>query len=137
MSTTDILAVATGDERISGASLQDSIDRMLAMARSLSADIEAAPDVETVQAIGRAQADLNAQAMEMVTAQIRLVAGQALVTADHINAATRAAQDTIAAMTGWKKKIATVGKLVDFFVVVGTGNGAKIVQAAFDLRDAF
>ena len=137
MSTTETLAVATGDETITGVSLQDSIERMLATAKSLSAEIAAAPDVESVQAIGRAQADLNAQAMEMVTAQIRLMAGEALVTAAHVNAATKAAQDAIATMIDWKKKVATVGKLVDFFVAVGTGNGAKIVRAAFDLRDAF
>ena len=137
MSTTDTLDTAIGDETITGASLQGSIDRLLAMARSLNADIDAAPDVETVQAVGRAQADLNAQAMEMVTAQIRLMAGQARITAAHIEAATRAAQDTLATMADWKRKVALVGKLVDFFVAVETGNGGKIVQAAIDLKKAF
>lgn len=137
MSTTDLLAVATGDETLTGASLQDSIDRLLAMARSLNADIANAPDFESVQAIGRAQADLNGQAMELVTAQIRQMAGQALVTAAHISAATQAAQDAIATMADWQKKVATVGKLVDFCVAVGTGSGTKIVQAALDLKKAF
>lgn len=137
MSTTDTLDTATGDETITGASLQGSIDRLLAMSRSLGADIDAAPDVETVQAVGRAQADLQAQAMEMVTAQIRLMAGEARITAAHIEAATQAAQDTLAAMADWKKKVAMVGKLVDFFVAVETGNGGKIVQAAIDLKKAF
>lgn len=137
MSTTDTLDVATGGETITGASLQASIDRMLTMSSSLNADIAAAPDFESVQAIGRAQADLNAQAMEMVTAQISLKAGEAKITADHVNAATQAVQDAIAKMADWRKKVAAVGKLVDFFVAVGTGKGGKIVQAAIDLKKAF
>ena len=137
MSTTDTLTIATGGETITGAGLQASIDTLLALAKSLSGDIAAAPDIETVQAIGRAQADLNAEAMELVTAQIRLAAGQAKVTADHINAATKAAQAAVALMTDWKKKVATIGMLVDFLVVVQTGNGAKIVQAAVKLKNAF
>ena len=137
MSTTGTLAIATGDETITGAGLQASIDALLALAKSLNADIAAAPDIESVQAIGHAQADLNAEAMELVTAQIQLAAGQAKVTADHINAASLAAQAAVASMADWKKKVAAVGALVDFLVVVQTGNGLKIVQAAVKLKNAF
>lgn len=137
MSPTNTLAIATGDETITGAALQTSIDTLLALAKSLGADIAAAPDIESVQAIGRAQADLNAEAMELVTAQIKLAAGQAKVTADHIDAATLAAQAAVAQMADWKKKVATVGVLVDFLVAVQTGNGEKIVEAAVKLKNAF
>ncbi len=136
MSTTDILDIATGNETIAGANLQASIDTLLAMAKSLGNEIANAPDVEAVQAIGRAQAGLTGAAMELVTAQIKLMAGEARVTADHVNAAAKAAQDAVATMTDWKKKVAVAGKLADFFGAVLTGNGAKIVETAFKLKDA-
>jgi uncharacterized membrane protein len=58
------------------------------------------------------------------------------VTAEQINAAARYATATIAQMKDWKKKIDTVAKVVDFFGVVMTGDGAKILLAAIDLKAA-
>jgi hypothetical protein len=137
MSTTDTLDIATGSETIDGANLQISIDALLAMAKGLTADIQDAPDVEAVQAIGRAQADLTSQAMALVTAQITLMAGEVKITADHINAAAQAAQAAVAKITDWKKKVATIGKIVDFVGVLLTGDGGKMLQAAVQLKDVF
>ena len=135
MSTTDSLDVATGDEILAGISLQPSIDALLATAKAMDADIATATDVESVQAIGVAQADLNGQAMVLVTAQIRLMAGAAKVTADHINTAAAFAQDAIATIDDWRKKVAAVTALVDFFAAVVTGNGVKIVECAVKLKN--
>lgn len=136
MSTADDLDIASGDETITGDSLQPSIDALLAMAKGLSDDIAAAPDFESVQEIGRAQAELNDQAMALVTAQIVSLAGEVRISADHINAATTFAQDVVKQMTDWRKKVATAGHIVDFFGVVLTGNGAKILEAAIKLKGA-
>ena len=135
MDTDMPLAIADGSEAIDGASLQPSIDALQATASGLDHDIAMAPDVEAVQDIGKAQADLADRALALTAAQIDLLAGQARVTADHINAATTAAQDAIAEMADWKKKIAAAGKLVDFVAAVLTGDGGKMVEAAYQLKD--
>lgn len=136
MSTADELALAKGGETIRGTNLQPAIDALLATAKSLDADIAAAPDVESVQAIGLAQADLNNQAMSLVTAQITLLAGQVKINADQINAAAEYVQKAVAEMADWKKKVAAIGKVVDFCAALGTGNGGKILQSALQLKDA-
>jgi len=105
-----------------------------ATAKGLDADLATATDVDAVQAIGRTQAALDDRALALVGAQIELLAGQASVSAAHINAAAEAAQAAIATMADWKKKIVAAGKLVDFFAAVASGNGEKIVVAAYDLR---
>ncbi len=135
MNTNEALAVATGKEQIDGASLQPSIDALQATARGLDHDIATAPDVAAVQAIGKTQADLNDRALALTDAQIDLLAGQALVTAAHINAATAVAKATIAEMTDWKKKVVAAGKLVDFIAAVLSGDGGKMVDAAYQLKD--
>ena len=53
----------------------------------------------------------------------------------HINAAAKAARDTIAKVADIRKRLQTIGKLLDFFAVVLTGRGEAIVQAAFELKD--
>lgn len=135
MNDDEALGIATGAETITGANLQASIDALQAAARALNTDLQAAPDFESVQSIGLAQADLNDRALDLVDAQIALLAGQAKLSADHINAATTYAGAAIAAMSDWRRKIAAAGMLVDFVDAVMTGNGAKIVDAAFKLKD--
>ena len=133
----DVLGVATGDEILHGADLQASIDALLAMSRSYDAQLKTATEVEDLQAIGAAQSDLNNQAMTLVTAQVKLMAGGALVTADHINAATKYAEEAIDAMKDWRKKIAATGKVIDFCGAVLSGDGLKMVEAAVKLKGAF
>ena len=136
MSTSEPLDVASGEEVIDGSSLQQSIDALLALAKGLGADMAAAPDFESVQAIGRAQAELNDQAMALVTAQIRLEAGEVKVNAAHINAAAAYAKAALDEIADWKVKIAKAAKLVEFFGVVLTGNGLKILESAVKLKGA-
>ena len=132
----DTMDLAKTGDTLHGADLQASIDALLAMARSLDESIASATEVDEIQAIGAAQSRLNDQAMALVTAQVSLLAGQVRVTADHINAAAQYAADALATMADWKKRITTMGKVVDFFGVVMTGNGAKILEAAVKLKGA-
>lgn len=135
MDTTEALDVATGDETIDSASLQPSIEALRATASALDHDIATAPDVATVQAIGRTQSDLNDRALALAGKQIDLLAGQVLVTAAHINAASAVAKAAIAEMADWKKKVTAAGKLVDFFGAVLSGDGAKMLDTAIQLKD--
>ncbi len=130
-----ILPIATGDETIVGDSLQPSIDALRAMAAALDAEIAAAPDTDTMQSIGRAQNDLTSQALKLVGAQIKLLAGEAAVSADNINAAIAYAKDAVADIADVKKKIVAAGKVVDFIGACLTGDGAKIVESAVKLKD--
>lgn len=132
----DALGIATGDERLDGASLQASIDALEAMAKSLDADIATAVGIDALQAIGAAQVSLRNREQELIDGQITLLAGSVKVTAAHVNAAAQYAKDTIAQLANWKKKIDTVAKIVDFFGVVMTGDGAKILIAAINLKAA-
>ncbi len=131
---TDVLELATGDETLHGADLQVAIDALLAMASSLDEAIAGATEVDEIQSIGAEQSRLNDQAMALVTVQVALLAGEVRITADHINAAAQYAADAIAKMADWKKRIAAMGQVVDFFGVVATGNGAKILEAAIKLK---
>ena len=131
----DVLDIVAGDETLSGASLQASIDALLAMAKSFDADLRGATEVEDLQAIGAAQADLNNQAMTLVTAQVKLMVGEAKVTAEHIDAATKYAKDAIETMKDWRRKIAAAGKVIDFCGAVLSGSGTRMVETAVKLKD--
>lgn len=131
---TEALDTATGDEILQGTNLQASIDALLAMAKGLDRQVGLATEVDDLQAIGAAQAELNNQAMSLVTAQVRLLAGEAKVTAEHINAATRYAQAAIASMADWRKKIAATTKVVDFCAAVLSGDGTRMLETAIKLK---
>jgi hypothetical protein len=135
MAESEALEIAKPGDHILGADLQDSIDRLLALASGLDPLKAEATEVEVVQAIGRAQQRLRSMAMGLVNRQIDLIADRAKVTAKHVNAAAKAAEETIARIAEIRKHLRTIGKLLDFFAVVLTGNGEKIVEAAFELKD--
>ena len=136
MSEAEALEVAAPGDRIRGEDLQDSIDRLLAIADDLNPLKAASTDVEEIQAIGRAQQRLRSRARALVDQQIDLIAGQARVTANHIDAATKAADEAIAKIAVIRRRLQQIGKLLDFFAVVLTGDGQKIVEAAFELKDS-
>jgi hypothetical protein len=136
MSETEALEVAAPGDRIRGEDLQDSIDRLLAMAGDLDAFKAASTDVEEIQAIGRAQQRLRSRARALVDEQIDLIAGEAKVTAEHIDAATQAADEAIARIADIRRRLQKIGQLLEFFGVVLTGNGQKIVEAAFALKES-
>lgn len=135
MAEADTLDVARAGDRIDGKDLQDSIDRLLAIEAGMNALKAKAGSLGELNEIGAAQQDLRSMAMGLVNQQIALIVGQAKVTADHINAATEAAQAKIAKIAEVRRNLETVGKLLDFFATVLTGNGQKIVEAAFALKD--
>lgn len=130
----EALPSATDGVAISGAGLQDSIDCLRQWAGELDAVVASATDVEQAQAAARLQQDLLDQALALVGAQIDLIAGEAQVTAAHINAATAYAQGVIARIDGWKQRIEKLGHVLDFLAVLSTGSGAKIVAAAVKLK---
>lgn len=131
----EALDIAVAGDRIDGDDLQDSIDRLKALANMLDEIDTDDMTVAQVQEIGRAQSSLRALAGSLVNKQIDLLAGEARVTADHVNAAVRAAQDTIQRIADIRDKLAKVGALLEFFSAVLTGDGKVIVQAAMALKN--
>jgi len=136
MSDTTQLATANAGDTLDTADMQASIDTLLALADSLNEPKAKAATVQEVQELGRTQQELGAMAQALVNKQIALLAGEAKITAAHIDAASRAASDAIAKIAGVKKKLQTIGKVLDFFAVVLRGSGTKILEAAIGLKGA-
>ncbi len=134
MGETSQLDVAVLGDTIRGADLQASIDSLLVQSSALDALVMVATDVGEVQALGRVQQDLRSAASSLVNVQIALLAGEAKITAVHINGATQFAEKVIAKIADVRKKVQTIGKLIDFFAVVLTGSGTKILDAAISLK---
>jgi hypothetical protein len=128
--------IATGNETLDGASLQASIAALEAMARALDADYAAAVGVDALQAIGAAQVALREREQALIDSQIVLLAGQVTISAAQVNAAAAYAMNAVARMATWKKRIDAIGEVVGFFVVVMTGDGGKILDAAIGLKAA-
>lgn len=126
---------ATGD-MIKGADLQQSIATLNARAASLNDAIRNAQTVEDAQQALRMQQDLLSQATSLLTAQINLIAGTALVTADQVNAAITYTDAKIKTVTMVSKRLALTAKLLDFVAAVFTGNGTAMFAAAKDLKVA-
>ncbi len=132
----DTLAIADEGERLEGPALQESIDALEAMAKSIDQEIVTATDVDDIQALGAAQAGLRERAQALIDAQIDLMAGDLRITADHINAAAAYARDTVVEIADVRRKVETATAVVAFFGVVMTGNGTAILNAAVKLKDA-
>ena len=131
----ELLEVAKAGDKIDGAQLQESIDALRAMANALD-DAADAPglDVLAIQELGRKATKLRDAAGGFVSAQIDLLAGEAKTTADHINAAVKAADAVIQKIADLKAKLEKVGALLDFLGAVATGNGKAILKAAVTLK---
>lgn len=130
------LQVAGAGDSVRGAELQPSIDALRAMASAMDDLISKAPTVDDAQAIARCQQQLRTTSRDLIIAQIDLLVGEAKITADHINGATAYANDVIAKIADWRKRIAQAGALVEFFGVVATGNGGQILKAAVKLKSS-
>jgi hypothetical protein len=122
-------------DRLDGKDLQPSIDGLIALAKSLDPLLQTETDVDAAREIGRTQAQLRATAGTLVDRQIDLIANEAGITAEKINAATAFAQDVIAKIDGWKKQARKLARLVQFFGVVLTGNARAIFKEAKALKD--
>ena len=130
----DLLQQAAAGDRIAGDDLQASIDKLRAMATALDDAVADGMSVADIQAIGRDATRLRDAAGALVGAQIDLLAGEAKVTAEHINAAVDAADEVIKEIADVKARLKKVGALLDFLAAVGTGSGKAIVQAAVTLK---
>lgn len=130
------LDMAAAGDCVRGIELQSSIDALRAMASAMDELIGKAPTVDDAQEIARCQQKLRTTSRELIIAQIDLMIGEARITAAHINAATAYANDVIAKIADWRKRIAQAGALVEFFGVVATGNGGQIVKAAVKLKSS-
>ena len=131
--TLDLRPAAVG-EPMSGAQLQASIEQLDAWAGSLDAPLAELTDVAQAQSVARLQQDLRGCAMALLNVQIDLITGEARITAEHINAATRYAHDVIDRVAVLGKRLQKLGDVLDFFAAVVSGNGAKIVKAAVTLK---
>ncbi len=134
MPALDVLDCASEGDCLSGDALQGSIDRLLAIAEGLDAQKQATTDTDAVKALGRVQDALRSAAASLIASQIDLIAGEAKITADHIDAAVKYAEDVINSTKAWKQRVEKIGFLLDFLAVVSTGSGVKMVEAAIALK---
>jgi hypothetical protein len=136
MAESNTLDVAVAGLSLRGIELQPSIELLRAMASAMDELIDQAESVEAAQQIARAQQELRTKARGLIIAQIDLLVGEARITAEHINAATAYADDVIAKIADWRRRIVQAGALLDFFAVVATGNGGQILKAAVKLKSS-
>jgi hypothetical protein len=128
------LPVAQPGDTIQGADLQASIDMLRERAQGIADDIPQIADVQEAQAALRLQTDLIMQANALVNRQIDLLAGEAKISAQQVNDATRYANDVIKKITRWRKRLQLAAKVLGFVGAVMTGNGKAILTSARDLK---
>lgn len=123
----------------------DSIDKaglaathawLLELSNSLNVPIFNATDVATANELGQLQNRLNSLAADLTVQSITLLTGEAKISAEHINAATKAAKTVIDDIVDIKAKIVKIGAVITFVGTVLTGSGAAILKGAHTLKDA-
>jgi hypothetical protein len=129
-----MLPIAQAGDHLTGAELQASVDALRATATDLDAQITDDLSVAELQTIGREQARLRDAAAALVNRQVELIAGEARVGAEHIEAAVRFARDAIAHAADLRARLAKVEALLGFVAVLSTGSGKAIVKAAQVLK---
>lgn len=130
------LDLAQHGDAIQGADLQNSVGTLRRLAASLRPLLKTERDPETIRSILRIQQRLLDFASSLVIGQICLMAGEAKVTAAHIQSAITYSNAVLARVADVKTRIEQFGVLVDFLAAVSTGQGANIVEAAWTLRSA-
>lgn len=130
------LPIAQPGDTIQGADLQATIDMLRERAQGIAQDIPQIDTVPDAQAALRLQTDLIMQAQALVNRQIDLLAGEAKVSAEQVNAATRYANDVIKKITRWRKRLQLAAKVLGFIGAVMTGNGKAILTSARDLKES-
>lgn len=131
--TQELETAVVGDSiRVDG--LQLSVDMLRVLAASMDKLMTDELSVPEMQSVGRAQVSLRAVAGSLVNRQITLLAGEARITAEHINSAVMFANGSIDRVAALKEKLAKVAALVEFLGAATTGNGKAIVQAAVTLK---
>jgi len=113
-----------------------SVDWLRQRAKALDEDFHAARSVEAKQAVRRRQNDLMDQAGDFIERRIQLLTEKATISGEHIRSATAFVDDQIARIQRIKDRLKALGKVLDFFAVVATGDAKQIVLAAVKLRKA-
>jgi hypothetical protein len=131
----DEMETAVNGDELKPGELIPTADDLRAMANDMEALKTDTMAIEDVQRVGRAQANLRNLAGQLVVAQIDLIAGEAKVTADHIQSAVEFANGVMRKVADFKKRLAQVTAVLAFVAVVLTGNGDAIVTAAFALKE--
>jgi DNA polymerase/3'-5' exonuclease PolX len=134
MATDQTLPDAQAGDNIKGADLQPAIDALKDRASKIGDDIALITNVQEAQEALRLQQDLLSQAGALVNQQIDLIAGEAKISADQINAATKFANDTIDKIKTWRKRLEVAKKVLGFFAAISTGSGTSILIAAQALK---
>ena len=134
MATDQTLPDAQAGDNIKGADLQPAIDALKDRASKIGDDIALITNVQEAQEALRLQQDLLSQAGALVNQQIDLIAGEAKISADQINAATKFANDTIDKIKTWRKRLEVAKKVLGFFAAISTGSGTAILIAAQTLK---
>ena len=114
--------------------LSQSIKWLREQANALRKDFAVAGSLEEKQEIRRSQEALRDQADAFGEQRIRLLAASATTTGARIKGATDAVDQIIARIDTIKAKLRLLGKALDFFAVLATGNVQSIVEAAFQLE---
>jgi hypothetical protein len=115
--------------------LSQSIAWLRQQANALRSDFAAAVGLEAKQEVRRSQEALRDQADELVEKRIKLLAASASTTGARIKGATDAVDQVIARIDSVKAKLQLLGKALDFFAVVATGNVQSIFEAAVKLKE--
>ncbi|MBU1359404.1 MAG: hypothetical protein KKC79_01805 [Gammaproteobacteria bacterium] len=124
------------DALLHGETLQESIDRLRAIARAMD-DLQSRDmTVEQLQLTARHQARIRSLAAELVVRQVELLTGDARINGAEVNAAVRYAEQSIAEVRNVRALLAKAATLIEFVGVVLTGDHLAIVHAAFHMRSS-
>jgi hypothetical protein len=126
---------AVGGDALTKDDLQVAFNWLMEQAQQLREDRKIAPDEETGEAIGRRQDELEGAADALVEKQIDLIAGEAQISAEHIDSAVEFADGIVSQVKDIKQKLAQLGDVLDFFAAVTTGSGTAIFKAAITLKE--
>ncbi len=133
---TNTLPTAKAGDLIDKQGLAQTHARLLELSNSLNEPIAKATDLATANELGQLQNSLNSLASDLTVQSITLLTGEAKISAEHINAASKAAKSVIDEIVDIKARIAKIGAVISFVGIVLTGSGTAILKAAHTLKDA-
>lgn len=129
-----LMAVAQAGDQLDASALASLRDFANAQIEALNTALEQATEQAVIDAILARQNRLAEHANALTGLGVMLTAGEARVSAAHIQAAVDSAQRVIDKVAGIQARLATVGAVIDFTAAVLTGNGKTIVAAAKTLK---
>jgi hypothetical protein len=140
MATNLAMELAVEGDEISLEALSSAIEfcneQADALNDELKARIQAGDAADELAELRDLRNAYRARALELAAQSIKLQAGEAKISAEHIASAVAAAQKTIDAIKKFKDRLAKLGAVLDFFSTVLTGNGRAIVEGATTLKEA-